>query len=185
MFTGIVETFVPVLSREKNILKIARPAEFKNLKIGQSIAVSGACLSILKFENDSISFEILDETFARTNLKSAEFVNLERALPVDGRFEGHVVSGHVDGVLKFLRKSGEKFFFEMSRGFEKFFIEKGSISLNGVSLTIAAENEKEFCICLISQTLGKTNLGKLKPGDAVNFEIDFLAKLFLKNHGRN
>jgi len=181
MFTGIVETQSAVLGLANGLLRLARPVFFKNLKKGQSIAVNGCCLSVNDFSKNKIEFCLMHETLNCTNLGQAKVVNLERALPASGRFEGHMVAGHVDGVLEFLRSEGERFYFQMPPDFPQFFVHKGSVALNGVSLTVASENEKEFCICLIDQTLEKTNLGKLQTGDIVNFECDLLAKFFLKS----
>ena len=180
MFTGIVEIYEKVLKIGENFLEINRPKIFEKLKIGQSISINGACLSIVNFDTKKMRFEIMKETFARTNLKNSKFVNLERAMMINSRFEGHCVLGHVDGFLKFLEKKGEKFSFQKPRKFEKFFVEKGSISLNGISLTIANDLEKYFEVGIIPQTLEKTNFQFLQKNDLVNFECDVLAKYFLK-----
>ena len=181
MFTGIVETRAEILKMEENAIEIARPKIFENLKIGQSIATNGACLSIVEFDSRKMRFEILNETFARTNLQNAKFVNLERALRADARFEGHCVLGHVDGVLKFLQKKGERFRFQKPQNFAKYFVEKGSIALDGVSLTIAKNAADFFEVAIIPQTLTKTNFEFLRENDFVNFECDILAKYFLQS----
>jgi len=184
MFTGIIESTAEVLSRTQTGLTIARPQEFSELKMGQSIAVNGACLSVSAYNKDSISFDVVPETFARTNLGAVELVNLERALSVQGRFEGHIVSGHIDQVSKLLKRekelSGELFTFELPAALEKFLVEKGSITLNGISLTIAILTDDTFSIAIIPQTLEWTNLGLLEEGDAVNVEVDIMGKYLYK-----
>lgn len=185
MFTGIIEEKTTVLEHLPAGIKVARPPSFRKLKIGQSIALNGACLTLTNFDDRSLLFDIVPETFAKTNLAVAKSVNLERALKVGGRFDGHIVQGHVDGTLRLLKrnqeKAGEIFVFEKPPAFAKFFVQKGSITLNGVSLTIAAEEEKTFSVAVIPHTLVLTNLGTLRVNEPVNFECDIMAKLLLKN----
>ena len=178
MFTGIEEKTAKVLKNSDNKLSIERV--FNELKIGQSIAVNGACLTITDFDNKQINFDVMDETFSRTNLKEAKIVNLDRALLANSRFEGHVVLGHIDGILEFLNQNGEIFTFKKPKNYDKYFVEKGSIALNGVSLTIAKDEKETFSVCLIPHTLNLTNLGNLRKGNMVNFECDIFAKLLLK-----
>ncbi|MCT4592041.1 MAG: riboflavin synthase [Candidatus Gracilibacteria bacterium] len=180
MFTGIIEAKVEVIERGNGILKISRPPIYKDLAYGQSIAINGACLTLARFDEDFLEFDVLDETFAKTNLGESKIANTERALKADGRFEGHVVQGHVDGVIKFLRKDGERHYFSKPEGFDQFFVYKGSISLNGVSLTIAEDLDDQFCVALIPHTLELSNLGDLEPEDGINFECDIFAKLLYK-----
>jgi riboflavin synthase len=191
MFTGIVETIAEVQKKTSEKLVIARPQIFPKLSIGQSIAVNGACLSVSEYDEKSISFNVLSETFRRTNLSESKEVNLERAMLANGRFEGHIVLGHVDTTLRLLKKntenSGVEYVFELPEDEEeqKFFVSKGSISLNGVSLTIGNisskdENQKNtFSVFLIPLTLEKTNLGNLKINEKVTVEYDYLAKFMI------
>ncbi len=186
MFTGIVEDKVRVINRSNTGIEIARPKIFSDLQKGQSIALNGACLTLIDFDQEKLKFDIVPETFRRTNLGSAEIVNVERALKADGRFEGHVVQGHIDGFLELLerKKEGEGEFFTFKKPVEyaKYFTEKGSIALNGVSLTIAKEDQDTFGVALIPHTLEITNFGKMKTGDLINFECDIFAKLLYKWH---
>lgn len=180
MFTGIIEALAPVQKFAAHQLVIARPENFETLAKGQSIAVNGACLSVIDFSATEMCFEVVPETCDRTNLKSAKMVNLERAMPADGRFEGHVVSGHVDSTTTLLRRekvvAGEYFTFSCPESIQPFMVQKGSITINGVSLTIANLSATEFSIALISHTLTKTNLRLLQNGDTVNLEADMMAK---------
>lgn len=194
MFTGIIEETGKILEQTSSSLVIARPEIFGALTIGQSIAVNGACLSVVSFSDTEMAFDVMTETFRRTNLGEATGVNLERAMLSGGRFEGHVVLGHVDGKAQLISRkkedSGEKFVFsleEASQELESFFIEKGSVSLNGVSLTlgkiskIPGKKIVQFEIFCIPLTLEDTNLGSLEVLDTVNIEADYFAKIVQKN----
>lgn len=184
MFTGIVESCTKVLERTEKKLVIARPQIFENLKIGQSIATNGACLSVASFDKTSISFDVLSETYRRTNLADVSRLNLERAMRADGRFEGHIVLGHVDGMVQVLSRedevSGTKMMLSLPRE-KKLLVEKGSITLNGVSLTLGKIFDESFEIYLIPLTLTDTNLGDIQVGDALTFEYDYIAKIISKN----
>lgn len=175
MFTGIVEgTGRARYSAGK--LYVELPFEVEE---GDSVAVNGACLTVVSFDGKTAVFDVGEETLARTNLREAKVVNLERALPANGRFDGHIVTGHVDGTIRFIAKRGSGnttwIAFEMPK--EKWGVaEKGSIALNGVSLTVAKVEATRFWIQVIPYTLEKTNLGLLRPGERVNYEIDVLAR---------
>ncbi|MDI3474786.1 MAG: riboflavin synthase [Thermococcaceae archaeon] len=175
MFTGIVEgTGKARYSAGK--LYVELPFEVEE---GDSVAVNGACLTVVSFDGKTAVFDVGEETLARTNLREAKVVNLERALPANGRFDGHIVTGHVDGTIRFIAKRGSGnttwIAFEMPK--EKWGVaEKGSIALNGVSLTVAKVEATRFWIQVIPYTLEKTNLGLLRPGERVNYEIDVLAR---------
>ncbi len=181
MFTGIVEGFVPVVKRSKSSLVIKNMYSL-DLKIGQSIACNGACLSVAKFSENEIEFDVLSETFRKTNLSEVSFVNLERAMLAGGRFEGHVVLGHVDEVIFFIEKkeeeSGVEFVFSLPAQM-KYLVEKGSVSLNGVSLTIGKITDKSFSVFLIPLTLKHTSFGEIEKGDKISLEYDYLGKLLL------
>ena len=204
MFTGIIEAQEKILEKTSGTLKISRPEIFEDLQVGQSISVNGACLSVVEFSDSEISFDVMSETFRRTNLGETIFVNLERAMLSNGRFEGHIVLGHVDGkailVSREKEESGEKFVFEIlntsenSQNIQKFLVEKGSICLNGVSLTlgkiseeksenpeISKKNRIQFEIFCIPLTLVETNLGRLEISDFVTFEADYFAKIVQKS----
>lgn len=187
MFTGIIEAQEKILEKTSASLKISRPEIFNDLKIGQSIAVNGACLSVTEFSDAEISFDVLTETFRRTNLGTAKIVNLERAMLSNGRFEGHVVLGHVDGKAKLISRikeeSGEKFVFEISSDLQGFLVEKGSICINGISLTLGKifleRGTVQFEIFCIPLTLKETNFSTLNVSDEVTIEADYLAKVVL------
>jgi len=181
MFTGMIETFVPVKKRTESSLVVQNPFK-EDLTIGQSIACNGACLSVVHFTKGEIEFDVLSETFRCTNLGSALFVNLERAMLAGGRFEGHIVLGHIDEMVFFLKKkeeeSGVEFLFSLPKSMQ-YIVRKGSISLNGVSLTVGNITNKTFSVFLIPLTLEHTNLSRLQEGDEVSLEYDYLGKLVL------
>lgn len=146
---------------------------------GASVAVNGACLTVISFDGRIATFDVGEETRKRTNLTRAKFVNLERAMKVGERLNGHIVTGHVDGTLRFLasRKSKNTAWMAFEMPPERWGVaEKGSIAINGVSLTVAKVEPTRFWVQVIPYTLKKTNLGSLRPGDEVNYEIDVLAR---------
>ena len=186
MFTGLIETVGRVRALEQRgdgarlYLQTPLAAE---LSLGESLAVNGCCLTVTALDERGLSFDLLGETLARTNLGSlaeGSRVNLERALRADGRFGGPIVQGHMDtaaGVLA-TEKKGEdlQLRIELPKAGARYLIEKGSIAVNGVSLTVAQLEENDFTLWIIPHTLRETNLGDLKPGDRVNLEYDMLAK---------
>lgn len=188
MFTGIIEDTSQIQQKTSSLLRITRPEKFSSLSVGQSIAVNGACLSVSEYDEKSISFDVLSETFRKTNLGDAQKVNLERAMIANGRFEGHIVLGHIDTTLTLLSKkkeiSGTELVFSLpeQKDEQKFFVSKGSISLNGVSLTIGniSKENNIFSVFLIPITLEHSNLGTVSPGEKVTVEYDYLAKLMIQ-----
>jgi riboflavin synthase len=191
MFTGIVE--------ETGVIKKIRPTEksielavqadvcARGLKIGASVAVNGCCLTVVKISSRAksklIQFDLLQESWKLTNLQFAKvgsLVNLERSLRANGELGGHFVTGHVDGIGKILRweKSGADYVLEISapKNMMCYVIEKGSIAIDGISLTVAAVRKKSFLIWIIPHTLEVTALRERKVGDAVNLEADLLGK---------
>lgn len=189
MFTGIVESTAKIFLNTKHGLTIARPKMFDDLKIGSSISVSGVCLSIVTFDDASISFDVIDETWKKTtlgNMKTGDYVNLERAVPAAGRFEGHVVQGHVQGTAEVADVKHRK---DTSKGSEitlgipdelgLLVIPKGSIAIDGVSLTVIDTAENNCTIGLIPHTLAHTTLGDLQAGDIVNIETDIFGRYVL------
>jgi len=186
MFTGLIEAVgtVSVLEARGNdaarlVLDLPYAGE---LSLGESVAVNGCCLTVTGKET-GVSFDLLVETLNRTNLgdlKSGSHVNLERALRADGRFGGHFVQGHVDTTATVVaaepKGSDRNLVIAIPQGGARYFIEKGSIAVNGVSLTVASLEEESFGLWIIPHTLQETNLGDLKPGDRVNLEYDMLAK---------
>ena len=187
MFTGLIEALGTVRALEQRgegaarlILETQLASE---LLLGESLAVNGCCLTVTSAENGVIAFDLLGETLARTNLstlRSGSRVNLERALRADGRFGGHFVQGHIDTTTEVLvaeQKGADlNLVIGLPPGGARYFVEKGSIAVNGVSLTVAALESDTFGLWIIPHTLQETNLGDLKVHDRVNLEYDMLAK---------
>lgn len=185
MFTGIIETTAAVLEKTPTGLTLARPTSFIDITMGCSITVNGACLSVVRFDDASMSFDIVPETWDKTNLgdlHTGDKVNLERALASNGRFEGHIVQGHIEGtgtVVSFDKPTDSPWatlVIAVSDDLAKYIVYKGSIAINGVSLTVAAKEGNNVHIALIPHTLEVTNLGNLHAGDRVNMETDVLAR---------
>ena len=186
MFTGLVEAIGSIRSLEKRgegaRLTLETPLA-AGLQLGESVAVNGCCLTVTTMEKGAASFDLLWETLARTNLGalvSGARVNLERALRADGRFGGHFVQGHIDTTAEVISAETKgadlNLVISLPSPGTRYLIEKGSIAVNGVSLTVAALGEDRFGLWIIPHTLQETNLGDLKAGDRVNLEYDMLAK---------
>src|SRR6266550_7090786 len=187
MFTGLIEevgTVVAVRARDHGTeLQIAAPGTAKHVNPGESIAVNGCCLTLTSCRSDCLSFDLLEETIARTNLKDLlqnNPVNLERALRADGRLGGHFVQGHVDCVSRIMAfdKKGPDFRLEIElpKEFAPYVASKASIAVNGISLTVADILPKRFVAWIVPYTKSHTNLDCAKTGDLVNLEFDILAK---------
>ena len=183
MFSGIIEGLSKVISLEPSVLKIGAKDLSLEIKVGESISVNGVCLTVKKTNEDSFSFDLSKETLGKTNLnelKRGESVNLERALKAGERMGGHILNGHTDttGRLERIEKRGDTkdFWISFPSEFRKYLVSKGSIGIEGVSLTVVEVIENEFSTTLIPFTLQRTNLGKKKEGDKLNLEFDILAK---------
>lgn len=183
MFTGIVEETGKIQAINSNGIEIVCEKVLEDTKIGDSIAVNGVCLTVSKLNKTSFLADVSPETFRVTafeKLKSGMTVNLERALKADGRFGGHVVSGHVDGIAKVLAITNNKEFYnlelELTDEQSKYVVKKGSITVNGISLTVADISANRVSIAVIPHTYEFTNLSALKSGDYVNIECDIMAK---------
>jgi riboflavin synthase len=184
MFTGIVEEIGSVTSIESSQLTLAATTVLdKKTRIGDSIAVNGTCLTVKALTPYSFSVEVMPETLKRTNLgmlHSGDRVNLERAMPVGGRFGGHFVQGHVDGTGKISAARAEEnaliLKFDTSKEIMRYIVEKGFIAVDGVSLTVVECNPTSFSVSLVGITQAETTLGGRKAGDIVNLEVDILAK---------
>jgi riboflavin synthase len=155
----------------------------KDLKIGYSIAHDGACLSVIEIESNSFKLQLIPETIAKTNLKNkkiGDYVNLEKAMIVGARLDGHIVQGHVDGVgtvSSYIQEPDNWVLqIQVPQDLRKYIAYKGSISINGTSLTVSKKTEDGFEVSLIGLTLIKTNLGDLKVADLVNLEVDVIAR---------
>ncbi len=188
MFTGIVEDVGEVISCEQDgdIYRLAVRAKkaLQDLTVGGSVAVNGCCLSATKLEDDIIRFDLARETMARTRfdkrLRPGASVNLERPLRFSSRLDGHLVQGHIDGVatVAAIRETGasSEITFELPADLARYCVEKGSIALDGVSLTCAAVTGARVKVAVIPHTLEVTTLGRLKVHDLVNVEVDMIAK---------
>ena len=189
MFTGIVEevgTIMRIAQRGENRrITVAAKNTPKELGSGHSVAVSGVCLTALDIQPDSFCADLAPETWARTSfsrIHEGALVNLELPMKADGRFGGHIVQGHVDGVGKLIEferiADSENWWLhiEIPREIEKYTVFKGSISIEGISLTVAKLEKDRCTIAIIPHTVEMTNLGSLKPGDPVNLEADLIAK---------
>src|SRR5436190_4973341 len=187
MFTGLIEEVGTVIavntSKSGNRLKLAAPRVAKKIRRGDSLAVSGCCLTLHSHRIDELIFDLLEETIARTNLKKLQpkqLVNLERAVTASERFGGHFIQGHVDCVSPVIacQKSGADFRLEIELPdtFAHYVARKGSIAVNGISLTVADVLPKSFVTWIIPYTKKHTNLDRVQAGDLMNLEFDILAK---------
>ena len=185
MFTGIIEEMGIVKSIKSKVITIEANKIFDDLKLGDSVAVNGTCLTVSSFSNKIFNADITSETLSRKNLgdlKSGFKVNLERALTLNGRLGGHIVSGHVDGIgiIKNISKNAEdiELIIECPESLMKYIIEKGSVAVDGISLTVARvdTNKNNFSVAIIPHTLKETVLYYKKSGDKVNIENDIIGK---------
>ncbi|TSC79946.1 MAG: riboflavin synthase [Candidatus Peregrinibacteria bacterium Gr01-1014_25] len=183
VFTGIVEATGTVIEKRPHRLTVARPKTFRDLKIGSSISVAGVCLSVVEKKNTTMSFDVVDETLARTtlgSLREGDCVNLERSLKAGDRFEGHIVQGHVEGVgtviSRRLLAASAVIGIRLPAFLATHVVPKGSIAIDGVSLTVAFVKDGTITVALIPHTLAMTTLGLLQKGDRVNIETDIVAR---------
>ena len=187
MFTGLIEevgTVVAVRARDQGAeLQIAAPKTAKHVSPGESIAVNGCCLTLTSCHGDCLSFDLLEETVARTNLNNLQqnsAVNLERALRADGRLGGHFVQGHVDcvaSIIAFDAKGADfRLEVELPKDSKQYVASKSSIAVDGISLTVGELRPRSFAAWIIPYTKRHTNLDRAAAGDLVNLEFDILAK---------
>ncbi len=183
MFTGIVEEVGTVKAVTDKNITVKCSSVLNGTKIGDSIAVNGICLTVTEISENAFTADVSEETFkvsALNCLKTGSYVNLERALKADGRFGGHIVSGHIDGVAKVKTITPQNGFFnleiELQENESRYVIRKGSIAINGISLTIADVMNNIVMIAVIPHTYENTCLKCLKNGDYVNIEVDIFAK---------
>lgn len=186
MFTGLIEKIATIknFSITSNGARILFGADFKDVKIGDSIAINGVCLTMTSVDNGSYSADVMKETLDISNLKHLKIgdeVNLERAMKLSSRLDGHIVSGHIDCVatVKSIVQDGfsKRISFNCNT---ELIIKKGSIAINGVSLTVTKVDGDSFEVSLIPETIKDTNLKNLKIGDIVNIEYDLFAKYIKK-----
>lgn len=182
MFTGIVEAIGTVSGRTATGIEV-ESALLEGVPLGASVAINGTCLTVVDEAAGRARFDIISETFERTNLGElgiGDSVNLELAMPANGRFDGHIVQGHIDGtgeVVEVRRDhGGTAIAISVEPSLAGHIVEKGSITINGVSLTVTAVDDTSFQVALIPHTLEVTTLGQLEVGSRVNLETDILAK---------
>jgi riboflavin synthase len=184
MFTGIIEGLGRVVETKGGhlVIDVVRGFENEPWKLGESVAVNGCCLTVVDYKN-GLEFDLSPETLSRTSLgqlKIGTQVNLERALRADGRFGGHIVQGHVDSTGSVVSitpsENSSVFRFSYPKEFRRNLIDKGSITVDGVSLTVVDLSDNSFDVWVIPHTLQETNLGERKPGDKINLEFDVIAK---------
>ena len=187
MFTGLIETICGVKSFRQSgggaLLTVDLGGAAGEVKVGDSIAVNGVCLTVARLAGSRVDFDISAETLAKTTLgklTSSSQVNIERAMKADDRFGGHFVLGHIDGAatIKSIEHQGQfaVMKFEVTAELLGQMVIKGSVAVDGISLTISEMDETAFSVALIPQTLEKTTLGKAKVGDTVNIETDIIIK---------
>ncbi len=196
MFTGLIEVLCKVksaISKGGGSMKISVDLGglAQSCKEGDSISVSGVCLTIAGFQGNAASFDVSGETLSKSTIadrRAGFLVNIERSLAADGRFGGHFVLGHVDGVAKIKKIEKKDDFVDMTFSADKELIdnmiEKGSIEVDGVSLTISKLGKGDFTVALIPETLNRTTLGKSKTGDLVNIETDLIVKTIKRHLGQ-
>lgn len=187
MFTGIVEHLGTVLTVDE----VPRGRTFQvdtgplgdGVSVGDSIAVNGVCLTAVAVTPPAVTFQVMGETLDRTGLgrlSSGDGVNLERPMGASGRFDGHIVQGHIDGIgtVRSVDADGEgaRMWVDVPSGLLRYIVEKGSVTLDGVSLTVSDVDGSGLEVALIPHTLAVTTLGQRRPGEAVNLEVDVLAK---------
>lgn len=189
MFTGIIESLAKLVSIEKNGDNITFTFNSKisnELKIDQSLAHNGICLTVIDIKNDNYSVVAIKETVLKTSIKNWEVgdsVNIERAMKMGARLDGHMVQGHVDQIAvcdSIIEENGSWYFKFSYNGSENITIEKGSIAINGVSLTVVDSKKESFSVAIIPYTYEHTNFKFLKIGDCVNIEFDMIGKYISK-----
>ena len=190
MFTGIIETFgrVEKIERENSNINFTFSSSITSeLKVDQSLSHNGVCLTVVKIIDKNYVVTAIEETLKRTNLGAlglGDMVNLERCMLANGRFDGHIVQGHIDTTAKCLEINNLNgswvFVFEYEKNKNNITVEKGSVTINGVSLTVVNSEENIFSVCIIPFTFEHTNFNKLQLGSIVNLEFDIIGKYLKK-----
>ena len=195
MFTGIIQNLGNVISYKNSILEISTPLDLSECEIGSSISCNGVCLTATEINNKNKQFffkvNLGEETQQRTNFSDnlfnkSVYINIEKSLKIGDEISGHFVYGHIDCItkiidIKILKNSWEFYFENFKNANIKFIVEKGSIAINGISLTIAKENKNNFSVSVIPHTYQNTNLKYLKIENYVNIEFDYLARFYMKD----
>jgi riboflavin synthase len=187
MFTGIVEELGTVAAVEDQgdavRLTVEAQTVLDDVRLGDSIAVNGCCLTVVSVDGNRWTADVMQETLDKTSLRGlapGDRVNLERAVTVEKRLGGHVVQGHVDGVGRILARTSSEHWevveVSLPDGLARYVVDKGSITVDGVSLTVVEAGERSLTVSLIPETLARTTLGRKQPGDRVNLEVDVIAK---------
>ncbi len=186
MFTGIVKSVGSVKTLEEDHLLISTDDDnFYNLETGTSISIDGCCLTLKEYINKDLLFQISDETISRTSLNKDHcgFVNMELPLTVNSLLSGHIVQGHVDGVIELdevTKFDNELWNFHFKYADERYIVDKGSITINGISLTVVEPDKDKFSVAVIEETYKRTNLKHLKINSSVNVEYDIVIKYLEK-----
>lgn len=186
MFTGIVKSVGSVKTLEEDHLLISTNDDnFYNLETGTSISIDGCCLTLREYINKDLLFQISDETISRTSLNKDHcgFVNMELPLTVNSLLSGHIVQGHVDGIIELdevTKLDNELWNFHFKYADEKYIVDKGSITINGISLTVVEPDKDKFSVAVIEETYKRTNLKHLKMNSSVNVEYDIVIKYLEK-----
>lgn len=187
MFTGIIEEIGKVIRVQRtagsSFIEIQAEKVLTDAHIGDSIAVNGVCLTVTNMTNDTFRADVMNETFSRSSLGSlvsGSMVNLERAMAANGRFGGHIVSGHIDGtgIITDVKNDGIAVWYTISAedSLLRYIVEKGSIAIDGISLTVAKVTNSTFSVSIIPHTASETTLSMKKKGDIVNLENDIIGK---------
>jgi riboflavin synthase len=191
VFTGIIEAVGRIAALEPRGSQVGvvieAPSVAPGVRLGDSIAVNGACLTVTRIDGARLHFDAVRETLERTSLGDQRVgarVNVERAMRADGRLDGHIVQGHVDGTgrVDALERAGDdvRFAVRCDPEIVRYLVPKGSVAIDGVSLTVVGVSDTGFDVALIPHTLAETNLGDRKPGDRVNLEADVLGKYVVR-----
>ena len=186
MFTGIIESMGVLKKNDKHVLYI-QSSFCSELEIGQSIAHDGVCLTVTNVFDDSYTVELIPETFKKShfqNIKEGDFINLERCMKAESRFDGHIVQGHSDFVATIIsikqQENSHIFKISIPQEYSQYFVEKGSVTINGVSLTIIQAEKDFFSVGIIPHTYENTNMKNRLAGDFVNIETDIIGKYAIK-----
>ena len=190
MFTGIIETLARVekIENENSNINFTFSSKLTHeLKIDQSVSHNGVCLTVVKIEENNYTVTAINETLKKTNLGTlnvGNHVNIERCMPANGRFDGHIVQGHVDTTAKCVKvndlNGSWEFVFEHEKDKNFVTVEKGSITINGVSLTVVESTNTTFSVHIIPYTFEHTNFHEIKPGSIINLEFDIIGKYVAK-----
>ncbi len=192
MFTGIIEQLgqITAIQKEGENIHFTVKSPFTNeLKVDQSVAHNGTCLTVVSINNDEYTVTAILETLEKTNLgewKVGTKVNLERCMQMNGRLDGHIVQGHVDttATCKNIEDQNGSWKFTFNYLTEQVTVEKGSITVNGVSLTVVDSKDRQFSVCIIPYTYEHTNFHQIKVGDKINLEFDIIGKYVAKLMGK-